>query len=233
MSHDNHHHELELKSANSPYYCGRCDQLGFGLSYTCKKSECNLFYHKQCENPPSQVQYPFSKKCVLKLYTNKSGKDCSCVVCGKKIKGYHYKCSCAFIKRNVHPSCLSYEPTLVALDGLTLNLKKEATAKCLHCEHKGRGWAYVSSCDDYCYHVICVMDIINDNWRKGFITGKSDPFQTVQKQFVADMDKREQLVTAKKKQKSKNKAKIVLSVIFNVVTGNPKGLIGAAQNYFG
>ncbi|GKC18338.1 hypothetical protein Tco_1020488 [Tanacetum coccineum] len=147
MSHDNHHHELELKSANRPYYCGRCDQL--------------------------------------------------------------------------------------ALDGLTLNLKKEATAKCLHCEHKGRGWAYVSSCDDYCYHVICVMDIINDNWRKGFITGKSDPFQTVQKQFVADMDKREQLVTAKKKQKSKKKAKIVLSVIFNVVTGNPKGLIGAAQNYFG
>ncbi|PWA92737.1 RNA-directed DNA polymerase, eukaryota, Reverse transcriptase zinc-binding domain protein [Artemisia annua] len=120
MSHDKHHHELELKSANRPYYCGR-----------------------------------------------------------------------------------------LALDGLTLNLKKEATAECLRCGNKGRGWAYVSSCDDHCYHVICVMDIIKDNWRQGFITGESDPFQTIQKQFVADMDKREQQVTGPKKEKSKKKAEIV------------------------
>ncbi|GJR87469.1 hypothetical protein Tco_0211480, partial [Tanacetum coccineum] len=109
-----------------------------------------------------------------------------------------------------------YEPTLVALDGPTLNLKKEATAKCLHYENKGRGWAYVSSCDEYCYHVICVIDIINDNWRKGFITEKSNPFQTIQKQFVVDMDKkRQQQVTGQKKEKSK-KATTVLSVIFKV-----------------
>lgn len=77
----------------------------------------------------------------------------------------------------MHPYCLSYEPTLVAFDGLTLNLKKVATSNCLRCGtidlcSKVHGWAYVSPCGDYSSHASCVMDIINENWRKGFITEK-------------------------------------------------------------
>ncbi|PWA35017.1 hypothetical protein CTI12_AA612760 [Artemisia annua] len=237
MSHDNHHHKLELKSANCPYYCGQCNQLGFGLSYTCVKSECNIFYHKLCESPQTLIMHPFSTKCVLKFYPNKYGKESSCDVCGKKIKGYHCKCLCNFVTRHVHPSCLSYEPALVAIDGLTLNLKKVATSACLHCGNmkissKVPGWAYVSSCGDYCYHVSCVMDIINRKWKNGLITGESDPFQTIRPEFLSDVDKRQQLVIGKKKEKSMKKAATILSAIFNVLTGNSLGLVGNAQKYF-
>ncbi|GJU87467.1 zinc finger, CCHC-type containing protein [Tanacetum coccineum] len=141
-------------------------------------------------------------------------------------------------KRHLHPSCLGHEKTLEAAHGLTLNLANSATTKCLHCGTKNlwskvRGWAYVSSCESYCYHVSCVREIINKNWKYGFFTGKSDPFQTIKEQFPEDMDKMHQLVVAKRKEKpARKQATLILSVIFNVITRKPFGLIGAAQSYF-
>ncbi|GKB98729.1 hypothetical protein Tco_0984866 [Tanacetum coccineum] len=151
---------------------------------------------------------------------------------------FHYRCLCTFQSGHLHPSCLGHEKTLEAAHGLTLNLANSATTKCLHCGTKNlwskvRGWAYVSSCESYCYHVSCVREIINKNWKYGFFTGKSDPFQTIKEQFPEDMDKMHQLVVAKRKEKpTRKQATLILSVIFNVITGNPFGLIGAAQSYF-
>ncbi|GJS40298.1 hypothetical protein Tco_0565341 [Tanacetum coccineum] len=141
-------------------------------------------------------------------------------------------------KRHLHPSCLGHEKTLEAAHGLTLNLANSATTKCLHLGLlttlvQGPWWAIVSPWKVIGYHVSCVRKslIKTGNWV--FFTGKSDPFQTIKEQFLEDMDKMHQLVVAKRKEKpTRKQATLILSVIFNVITGNPFGLIGAAQSYF-
>ncbi|KAL8206095.1 hypothetical protein R6Q57_009646 [Mikania cordata] len=147
-------------------------------------------------------------------------------------------CLCKFQKRNLHPSCLGYEKTLEAALGLTLHLEKAAKSKCLHCGTKDlwsnvRGWAYVSSCGSYCYHISCVKEIINKNWRHGFFTGKSDPFRTIKEQFPEDVDRMHQLAVGRMERQTSKDVEAVLSAIFHVLTGNPFGLVGAAQSYFG
>ncbi|KAM0060761.1 putative kinase C-like, phorbol ester/diacylglycerol-binding protein [Helianthus debilis subsp. tardiflorus] len=244
MSQCSHNHNFLLKSVKHPYFCQRCGQLGFRMSYSCEKSECNLFSHKECEKPKSLVQHPFSTKCVFKFYTNISGKGCLCHVCGKSIQGYHYGCSCNFVKRYAHSSCLAYQPTFEAFDGLTMNLQKVAPAKCLHCMNenlssKVDGWAYVSPCGLYCYHVSCVMDIINENWKKAFMNGTSDPFQTIRERFPAHVNRRKKMAKGKRKVRDPKKVATAqklataFSVIFNVLTGNPQGLVSDAEKFFG
>ncbi|KAI3676318.1 hypothetical protein L1987_85924 [Smallanthus sonchifolius] len=236
ISHSSHHHKLVLKYANCPYYCKGCDQLGFGLSYVCSNG-CNFFLHKQCGKPTALIRYPFSDKCVLTFRNGGSGVDSTCDACGKKIKGLHYRCTCSFQKRNLHPGCLGYETTLEAAYGLTLHLQKTAASKCLHCDtkdlsYKVRGWAYVSSCGSYSYHVSCVKEIINKNWRYGFFTGKSDPFVTIKQKFPEDMDRMHHLVVAEKDRNRKKYAKASLRIIFHTLTGNHLGLVGAAVSFF-
>ncbi|KAD3067685.1 hypothetical protein R6Q59_018283 [Mikania micrantha] len=237
ISHASHQHKLVLKNANCPYYCWGCDQLGFGSTYVCRKG-CNFYLHEQCGKPKPEIEYPFSQNCVLTFRDEGSGVGSQCDACGKKIKRYHYRCLCKFQKRNLHPSCLGYEKTLEAAPGLTLHLKKAAASKCLHCGTKDlwskvRGWAYVSSCGSYSYHVSCVKEIINKNWRDGFFTGNSDPFRTIKEQFPEDMDWMHQLDVARTERQTRRNAEVVLSAIFHVLTGNPFGLVGAAQSYFG
>ncbi|KAM0031133.1 hypothetical protein Hdeb2414_s0017g00505131 [Helianthus debilis subsp. tardiflorus] len=237
ISNANHPHKLLLKDANCPYYCWGCNQLGFRLSYICSKG-CDFFLHKQCGKPQAIIEYPFSNKCILRFRDGGPGVDSPCDACGKKIKRFHYRCTCTFQKRHLHPSCLAEETNLEAMYGLTLHLQKTATSKCLHCGTKDlrsnvRGWAYVSTCGNYCYHVSCVKEIINKNWRSGFFTGKSDPFRTIEQQFPKDMNRMNQLTLPRKKEGPKRKhAEAVLSTLFNMLTGNPFGLIGAAQRYF-
>ncbi|KAK1413463.1 hypothetical protein QVD17_35236 [Tagetes erecta] len=239
ISNDSHHHKLTLKHANCPYYCGGCGQLGFGLTYVCREG-CNFFLHKECGKPEKLIiKYPFSEKCVMKFQDGGSGVDSACDACGKKIQRLHYRCTCTFVKRNVHPCCLvRYEKTLDAIRGLTLHLRKVAASKCLHCRtidlrSKVRGWAYVSPCGTYSYHVACVMEMINTNWKNGFFTGKNDPFLIIKQQFPEDMDQMHKLTVVHKEMQTKKQAKAILSVLYHVFTGNPFGLVGAAKSYFG
>ncbi|KAI3761195.1 hypothetical protein L1987_51606 [Smallanthus sonchifolius] len=231
-------HNFVLKSVNCPYYCQKCGQLGFGKSYSCNKwHKCNLFYHKECEKPKFKVEHPFSKKCVLNFYpsSNTSGK-CLCDVCGEGIKGYHYRCKCRFVTRHIHPFCLSYAPTLVALDGLTMNLMKVASTECLCCAKKDvcsevRGWAYVSSCGDHCYHVVCVMKLVYENWEAR--KGACDPFRIIRERFPGDMNRKNDQKKKKTDHELRKKlAFTALSVIYNFLTGNLLGLIGDAINHF-
>ncbi|KAI3810927.1 hypothetical protein L1987_20593 [Smallanthus sonchifolius] len=236
ISHSSHHHELVLKYAICPYYCPGCDQLGFGLSYVCS-NDCNFFLHKQCGKPETQIRYPFSDKCVLTFRNGGSGVDSTCDACGKKIKGLHYRCTCTFRKRNLHPNCIGYERTLEPAYGLTMHLQKTAASKCLHCQtkdlsHRVPGWAYVSSCGTYSYHVSCVNEIINTNWKNGFFNGKSDPFLAIKQKFPEDKDRMHHLVVAQKNKKIKKYATAALKIIFNALTHNHLGHVGAAQSFF-
>ncbi|KAL8217673.1 hypothetical protein R6Q57_021046 [Mikania cordata] len=228
MSGCSHKHNIELKSLTHPYYCERCGQLGFGTSYKCDESDCNLFYHKQCGNPEPVVKHPFSTKCVFYLNTKRPAKGCLCDVCGKDISGFHYKCSCSFIIRHAHPQCLSYAPTLAAFEGLTMNLHKVATVDCMICGdkylcRKVHGWAYISSNGDYCYHASCVMKIIHENWKSAFMKGTRDPFQVIKERFPKDMNGKNQMVK-KRNQTTKKMAIIALQMILKSFTIHHHGL---------
>jgi phage pi2 protein 07 len=74
----------------------------------------------------------------------------------------------------LHPCCfsLSSNRTNQGLNGsnegvVKLELKKKAPSKkCLICPRKKisknvKGWAYVSTCGEYCYHVKCVKDLVD------------------------------------------------------------------------
>ncbi|KAL8206094.1 hypothetical protein R6Q57_009645 [Mikania cordata] len=149
-----------------------------------------------CGERKPKIEYPFSEKCVLTFRDGGSGVDSLCDACGKKIKRLHYRCLGTFQKRKLHPSCLGYVKTLEATPGLTLNFEKAAASKCFKCDKKDvsskfRGWAYVSSCGSYSYHLSCAKDIIIKNWRRGFFTGKSDPFWSIKEQFPEDLNRRQ------------------------------------------
>ncbi|KAD3067735.1 hypothetical protein R6Q59_018276 [Mikania micrantha] len=237
ISHASHQHKLVPKNANCHYYCWGCDQLGFGSTYVCRKG-CNFYLHEQCAKPKPEIEYPFSQNCVLTFRDEGSGVGSQCDACGTKIKRYHYGCLCKFQKRNLHPACLGYEKTLEAAPGLTLHLEKAAKSKCLHCGTKDllsnvRGWAYVSLCGSYCYHVSCVKEIIYKNRSREVLTGRSDPFWTIKEQFPEDMDKMHRLAVARTERLTRKNVEAVLSAIFVVLTGNPLGLVGVAQSYVG
>ncbi|KAD3067736.1 hypothetical protein E3N88_35616 [Mikania micrantha] len=197
--------------------------------------KCQWLYRKQLETNGGQIGKPDQVKSMEISHASHQHrlvlKDANCPY-------YCWGCLCTFVKRNLHPSCLGCEQTLEAAHGLTLRLEKAAASNCLHCGTKDlwskvRGWAYVSSCGTYSYHVSCVKEIINKNWRHGFFTGKSDPFRTIKEQFPEDMDKRHKLVVGRSERQTRRKTEAVLSVIFNVLTGNPLGLIGDARSFFG
>ncbi|KAJ0644053.1 hypothetical protein HanOQP8_Chr16g0607561 [Helianthus annuus] len=101
------------------------------------------------------------------------------------------------------------------------------------------GWAYVSPCGLYCYHVSCVMKIINDNWKKAFMNGTSDPFQTIREKFPSHVNRMNKMGKGKRKVRdpkkvaTAQKVATAFSVIFNVLTGNRQGLVGDAEKFFG
>ncbi|KAB1217865.1 hypothetical protein CJ030_MR3G014725 [Morella rubra] len=70
----------------------------------------------------------------------------------------------------LHPSCLKL-PHTVTINEVSLILQKKAPSKCLKCQRKKvsdniEGWAYVSTCGNYCYHVKCVKELVLEKWRE-------------------------------------------------------------------
>jgi hypothetical protein len=108
----------------------------------------------------------------------------SCVACGKDVQGFRYHYSSP--KKNaflgfflpskqlvLHPCCfrLPINRTNQGLNAsnegvVNLELKEKAVSNCLICQRKKiskkiEGWAYVSTCGEYCYHVKCVKDLVD------------------------------------------------------------------------
>jgi hypothetical protein len=73
----------------------------------------------------------------------------------------------------LHPCCFRL-PSNRTTQGLSTNeeaitnlvLQEKAPSKCLICQRKKisrkiKGWAYVSTCLEYCYHVKCVKELLD------------------------------------------------------------------------
>jgi hypothetical protein len=183
-----HEHPLHLRNSSAPYKCNGCKEIGFGSSYRCIESNCPGYQlHNECTSISVRSHTThslFSRKVNFIFHRQSPEHVESCVACGKDVKGFRYHYSPP--KKNaflefflpckqlvLHPCCfsLSSNRTNQGLNRsnervVKLELKKKAPSKCLICQRKKiskkvKGWAYVSTCGKYCYHVRCVKDLVS------------------------------------------------------------------------
>ncbi|KAL8206101.1 hypothetical protein R6Q57_009652 [Mikania cordata] len=140
--------------------------------------------------------------------------------CGKPKPEIEYPFSEKCVLKFQEEGSGAMKKTLEAALGLTLHLEKAAKSKCLHCGTKDL-WSNVRG-----------KSLIRTGGM-GFFTGKSDPFRTIKEQFPEDMDRMHQLAVGRMERQTRKDVEAVLSAIFHVLTGNPFGLVGATQSYFG
>ncbi|KAK6933181.1 DC1 [Dillenia turbinata] len=226
IEHSSHHHPLLLKPAKTPYICDGCRELGFGTCYQCEA--CNFHLHKECALPNSHPSsHPLLKKCQFNFYESKENRVCD--ACAKDLQGYMYQCSNGV--HDLHPSCLNLE-TKLRSEGVTLCLVEKAPSRCLKCDRKEiservKGWAYVSSCGRYCYHVACVKKMILDKWEEGYFVGQGDLFDPSSLAIQGIVTNQDIVLpggsssSSSKVKKYAKMALIVLKLIISSIFGNP------------
>jgi hypothetical protein len=170
ITHLSHPHILVLESAEEPYQCDGCKEVGFGPCFKCE--QCNFNLHEECAMPEPSAFHPFFRKCNFRFYENAPGYRARyCDACGKDVRGFVYQCLHEKA-HDLHPCCMKLQRTLIG-DGVKLHLSDKVSTRCLKCGSKEiskgfRGWSYESSCGQYCYHVACVKNLVLENWRMGY-----------------------------------------------------------------
>jgi hypothetical protein len=228
LKHLSHPHVLVLESAQEPYQCDGCKEMGFGPCFKCDK--CNFNLHEECAMPQPSSFHPFFRKCDFRFYENapRPGlRDRICDACGKDVQGFVYQCLHKDA-HDLHPCCMNLQRTLIG-DGVTLHLRDKVATKCLKCGCKEvsinfKGWSYESSCGQYSYHVACVKDLILENWRRGYFDGNNTALQiTVPNQdIVQQTGGSSSRMNVRKYWKM---AKVALKLIISAIFGDPTTLI--------
>jgi hypothetical protein len=167
----------------------------------------------------------------------------SCVACGKDVQGFrnHYSPpkKNAFLELFLpskqlvlHPCCFRL-PSNRTNQGLNasneevvnLELKEKAASKCLICQRnkiskKIEGWAYVSTCGKYCYHVRCVKDLVDKKLEQ-----QSDGTNTISTLRLE--------VRQKALQVGIEVIEVVLKLIIEAIFGNPlSAIVTFVLNFF-
>jgi hypothetical protein len=228
IEHSSHSHVLVLKSAQEPYKCDGCKEVGFGPCFKCE--ECNFNLHEECARPQPSGFHPFFPKCDFRFYENTprpGHRDRICDACGKDVQGFVYQ-SLDKHANDLHPCCMNLQRTLIG-DGVTLHLRDNVATKCLKCGCKEasinfKGWSYESSCGQYSYHVACVKDLILENWRRSYFDGNNTALQiTVPNQdIVQQTGGSSSRMNVRKYLKM---AKVALKLIISAIIGDPTTLI--------
>ncbi|KAK4579182.1 hypothetical protein RGQ29_029024 [Quercus rubra] len=168
IKHSSHRHQLKLMRIETCYQCDGCKEHGLGSFYQCNKRR---------SSGSGSITHPFFKNCHFIFHDEESQSDTIlvCVACGKNVQGFMYKSS--GIKAHVlHPCCLKLPHNRANGQGVNVNLRKKLPwmSKCLTCQSRKisneiKGWAYVSSCGKFRYHVACLKDMIFENWNNNVL----------------------------------------------------------------
>ncbi|XWS07768.1 hypothetical protein CRYUN_Cryun41cG0019100 [Craigia yunnanensis] len=233
IDHFSHPHRLLLVSTQIPYRCDGCKELGFGLCYQCPYEECNFHLHEECGNAPSSISHPFFKTCkYFKFYKETPGcRARFCDACGMDINGFLYQCSNEHA-HDLHPCCAKL-PKSLSNNGVKINLSNEVGSKCMKCKRKEiangvKGWSYVSSCGNYCYHVACVKETIIENWKMGYFqTDVTNGENGLELQNIAPSQ--EVVVSSGESSRWKKTRKLwfILKLVVSAIFGDPVTLISS------
>ncbi|XP_028765427.1 uncharacterized protein LOC114723401 [Neltuma alba] len=247
---------LERDVAN-PFECSGCKELGFGPRYQCEM-DCPFVLHEDCfkarPTDPSRT-HPFMGSCSFQFLWEPPGGPNRrlCDACGRDVKGFVYHDQYKH-KLDLHPCCMNLKSTMSdPYNRMMLILKDKMPSKCVKCERKDlkvqskgpfRGWSYVSSCGNYCYHVCCVKKLILDNWENGYFnvgppSSSSSPGgrnlsidETASSSSITSAESSLALARRGSSRSSFTRgliklAKIGFSVIISVLFGNPTPLFTA------
>ncbi|KAF9674740.1 hypothetical protein SADUNF_Sadunf10G0158300 [Salix dunnii] len=236
IRHSSHsEHFLLLKYPKEPYRCEGCKELGFGPGYECEHEDCCFYLHEECANATPSAFHSFLK-CSLKFHSRApQGDGRICDACGQDVLGFVYQCKHKN-PHDYHPSCLKLQRTLTAEDGTRLHLKKKLPSKCLNCgstrtSNGIKGWSYVSSCGQYCFHVACVKDMVLENWKKGYFLQDGSVNEANSYQALESFNpNREVALPSGRRNSSKTKqvwrkAKTAVMLIISALFGDPTALI--------
>ncbi|XP_054789568.1 uncharacterized protein LOC129295117 [Prosopis cineraria] len=176
-----------------------------------------------------------------------------CDSCGQDVRGFLYHDQYSKHKFDLHPCCMNLKRTMSDPNGtVELNLKDQAPSKCVKCKRKYlnnvqskeafRGWSYVSSCGNYCYHVYCVKTLILENREKGYFNVASSSSSSSSSSLVIGSETASatsSLAMDRRRRSSKlsvtraliKMVKVGFSVIISVLFGNPPPLfVALAEN---
>ncbi|KAK7848168.1 hypothetical protein CFP56_005536 [Quercus suber] len=174
IKHSSHRHQLKLMRIETCYQCDGCKEQGLGSFYQCNKRRCGFHLHEECAlaSGSGSITHPFFKNCHFIFHDEESQSDTIlvCVACGKNVQGFMYKSS-GNKAHILHPCCLKLPHNRANDQGVNVNLREKLPmmSKCLICQSRKisneiKGWAYVSSCGKFRYHVACLKDMIFENW---------------------------------------------------------------------
>ena len=180
IQHRSHPHQLKLLPVDTPYCCYGCKIEGQEPCYQC--TDCGFYLHEECSSG-SPTFHPFFKKSKFRFYDNSKDQRHVgfCAACGKSVKGFRYHALFKKAPVFLHPCCLKLK-TEIKDEGAMVNLmlckKLSWPSKCLKCKRRKlseevRGWAYVSTCGYYNYHVGCVQELILEKWREAYFRQQS------------------------------------------------------------
>lgn len=236
LEHPSHpDHMLTLKSSDAAYMCEGCKELGLGPCFECQ--DCNFHLHEECAMPSKSSYHPHFKRCefTFREETYNGGRYCD--ACGKDVMGFVYQCT-HDNAHDLHPCCLKLQRKIIAGDGLVLRLSDKVPSKCLKCNSREisrgiKGWSYVSSCGEFCYHVACVKDLVLENWRNGYFDGDkninsvsaqtSNNFALMQIGGPSNQVAQTGGRIGSKAKKFWRIAKMVLKLIISAIFGDPTG----------
>ncbi|XP_054789570.1 protein VACUOLELESS GAMETOPHYTES-like [Prosopis cineraria] len=189
MNHPYHlQHPIVLKREGRPCKCSGCKELGFGPRYHCSKRDCPFILHDHCATArPTdrpRIHAFMGNRPFEFLWAPPAGPYRRyCDACGRDVRGflYHDQSRHGF---DLHPCCINLRRTMSDSHGtMELSLKDKVDYTCVKCKRKDldnvqskepfRGWSYVSSCGNYCYHVYCVKTLILENWETGYFNVSS------------------------------------------------------------
>ncbi|PIA26979.1 hypothetical protein AQUCO_08400029v1 [Aquilegia coerulea] len=199
-----HDHNLKLLYDKTPYRCDACKEPGWGPRYRCEESNYDL--HKECALYSSSMSHPFYKNRSFKFLESPITNNRYCNACERDILGYVYHCYAT--GHDLHPLCANLPCTLQA-DGVELRLHDKLSSKCGKCRTRTlwgnvRGWSYKST--GYEFHVSCVKKIAVENWAKSYFGEAETNDLAIE---IANCWKI---------------AKVVVSVLFSILTGDPTGI---------
>ncbi|KAK7273021.1 hypothetical protein RIF29_14067 [Crotalaria pallida] len=233
-SHD--HQPLKWNPPGAPYKCSGCKELGFRGSYTCENM-CKYILHEECQKVVSPAFHHFFPKSDFVFYEKTPGhRTRYCDACGQDVLGFVYHCSETGF--DLHPCCLLLKDS-ISDDGerVTLKLCQKVPSKCLKCKSKNvvdgvKGWSYVSSEGNACYHVSCFKKLILENWKRGYFSQQSNSIQMSEMESQLALPSMG-LVQGGRSMRSRRIWKytkiavVVFKLIFSAIFGNPVSAIAA------
>ncbi|MED6143009.1 hypothetical protein PIB30_002831 [Stylosanthes scabra] len=252
------HKKLTLTpAAGEPYSCDGCKERGFGRSYRCQNTNCSYILHEQCANAVLQREnpktHPFFGAKKFNFLAVPEGRPWICDACRMEVHGfvYHHREPSKDLDDtgfDLHPCCLklrdhiSYGGNSGAVTRkASLTLQRDVPKKCVICKHhkvKGDsrvgGWSYLTSDEDYCFHVSCFKKLFLEKIQENYFLEKN--VTVVKKMQINAVEKKKGGLSNSKGSSSSVVAKremgmvanivsVVLKVIFATIFGDPVSFV--------